>query len=116
MVLAVQRQRGNATGRGGGEDVVVSSLTSKQWAMTWQAVGCVTKIWTCMSRFSSHRGGNREEVQFNHVVTWTYLPARDCLDFVSRAVKGEIKVRWLHNAREDIEAVEYNKAPAIQCY
>jgi hypothetical protein len=69
-----------------------------------------------MSRFSSHRGGNREEVQFNHVVAWTYLPARDCLDFVSRAVKGEIKVRWLHNAREDIEAVEYNKAPAIQCY
>ena len=69
-----------------------------------------------VTRHTSHRGGNREEVQFNHVVAWTYLPARDCLDFVSRAVKGEIKVRWLHNAREDIEAVEYNKAPAIQCY
>jgi len=59
---------------------------------------------------------HREEVQFNHVVAWTYLPACDCLDFVSIAVKGEIKVTWLHNAREDIEAVEYNKAPAIQCY
>ena len=96
MVLAVQRQRGNATERGNGEDVVVSLLTSKQcggWAMTWQAVGCVTKIWTYMSRFSSHRGGNREstkEVQFNHVVVWTYLPARDRLDFVSRAVEGEM--------------------------
>ena len=64
------------------------------------------------------RGGKSQRRKFKFIV-WTYLPARDYLDFL---LEGEIAISaseyilGLHNASEDIEFVEYNKTPTIQHY
>ena len=104
------------------------SLTVWGWAITMhdvavRMVGCIMKIWTCMSRFLSwsHRGG-RESTNIKvhmftscghkhqHVIVWTILSGEIWCDLLLQYLLSP------HNVSKDIVAVKYNEAPTMQCY